>query len=137
MRLKHIASIITIFQARRDKAAIQTYSKHYLDEVYAVTVGSETLYRGNFTAGQLLEKLNDMRSVVSDGVNIRTADSWNKYAESTADGLIKGRLDILLVNAFGFWQAHDFDNAKHAYFDMMQAYTHTQNVAGSTTSIEL
>jgi glucan 1,3-beta-glucosidase len=56
----------------------------------------------------------------------------------TADDVIKGKPDILLVNAFGFWQGEEIGNATHTYFDdLMQAYTHIQSVAGSTTSIEL
>ena len=34
---------------KADKAALQQYVPQYPDQVYAVTVGSETLYRGNFT----------------------------------------------------------------------------------------
>jgi glucan 1,3-beta-glucosidase len=64
--------------------------------VYAITVGSETLYRGNFTGSQLLSKIEEVKAIVK-GTNIKvgTADSWNKYADGTADDVIKGNVDIL------------------------------------------
>lgn len=43
-----------------------------------------------------------------------------------------------LVNAFGFWQAQDINNATHTYFDdIMQAFAHIQEKSGSTSSPEL
>lgn len=119
-----------------DKAAVTTYAPQYQDTVYAVTVGSETLYRGNFTGQQLLAKIQDMKSAVS-WAKVGTADSWNKYADGTADPVIQGNPDILLVNAFGYWQGDDIGNATHQYFDdMMQAYQHIQGIAGNS-NIEL
>lgn len=71
-------------------------------------------------------------------VKVGTADSWNKYADGTADAVIQGKPDILLVNAFGFWQGQEIANASHQYFDdLMQAYQHIQDISGSTDSIEV
>ena len=43
-----------------------------------------------------------------------------------------------LVNAFGYWQSQDINNASATYLDdLQQAYGHIQDHAGSTTSIEL
>jgi len=78
-----------------DKQACQTYANQYPDQVYAVTVGSETLYRGNFTGPELLEKIMDIKSVLPSSVKVGTADSWNKFADGTADAVIKGGVDIL------------------------------------------
>lgn len=78
-----------------DKEALQTYVKDYTDQVYAVTVGSETMYRGNFTGSELLQRIMDVKSVLPSGVKIGTADSWNKFADGTADTVIKGGVDIL------------------------------------------
>ena len=65
--------------------------------VYAITVGSETLYRGNFTGPQLLSRINDIKSD-HPGVKVGTADSWNKYWDGTADALITGGVEILLAH---------------------------------------
>lgn len=77
-----------------------------------------------------------MKNAVS-WAKVGTADSWNKYADGTADAVIQGNPDILLVNAFGYWQGDDIGNATHQYFDdMMQAYQHIQGIAGNS-NIEL
>ncbi|KAK0276761.1 glycoside hydrolase 3 protein [Friedmanniomyces endolithicus] len=122
-----------------DKAAIQTYANQYADQVYAVTVGSETLYRGNFTGEQLLEKINDVKSILPSSVKIGTADSWNKYADGTADALIKsGNVDILLANAFSYWQGKEVGaGATYTYFDdVQQALGQVQSLSGSMDKIE-
>ncbi|KAI9839831.1 MAG: hypothetical protein M1819_000021 [Sarea resinae] len=119
-----------------DKAALQQYVPQYQDSVYAVTVGSETLYRGNFTGSELLSKINEIKSVLPN-TKVGTADSWNKYADGTADALITGGVDLLLVNAFAYWQSQAIDNATATFFDdVQQAIGHIQSTAGSTSSIE-
>ncbi len=120
-----------------DLSAITTYAPQFKDQVYAVSVGSESLYRGNFTGPQLSAKIQAVKSAVP-WTKVGTADSWNKYADGTADAVIQGKPDILLVNAFGYWQGDAIGNATHQYFDdMMQAYQHIQNIAGSNNNIEL
>jgi glucan 1,3-beta-glucosidase len=118
-----------------DKAAVVQYAPQYQDQVYAITVGSETLYRGNFTGAQLLEKIQDTKSAVGSGFKVGTADSWNKYQDGTADPLIKGGVDILLCNAFSYWQGQTLANSSGSFFDdIMQAFGHIQSVAGSASS---
>jgi glucan 1,3-beta-glucosidase len=121
-----------------DLAAIQKYGTAYPDTVYAVTVGSETLYRGNFTGATLAAKMQDVRKATNNLFKIGTADSWNKYADGTADAVIKSGPDILLVNAFGFWQGSAINKATNTYFDdITQAFTHIENVAGGLGKIEM
>ncbi|KAI4728553.1 putative glucan 1,3-beta-glucosidase [Aureobasidium sp. EXF-10728] len=120
-----------------DKQALQTYVPQYRDQVYGVTVGSETLYRKTFTGPQLLEKINDVRSVLPQGVKVGTADSWNKFADGTADAVIKGGVDFLLANGFAYWQASPISNATYTFFDdTQQALGHIQSVSGSLNTIE-
>ena len=92
-----------------DKNAILTYAPQYFDNVWAITIGSETLYRGTFTGDQLVEKIEDMRSAAPN-YWYGTADSWNKYQDGTADPVILAS-DILLVNAFPYWQGDTIDAA--------------------------
>lgn len=114
-----------------DKAAVVTYAPKYPKSVYAITVGSETMYRGNFTGDQLLAKIKDVKSAVPQ-FKVGTADSWNKYQDGTADPLIKGGVDILLCNAFSYWQGQTVANATKSFFDdIMQAFGHIQATAGS------
>jgi glucan 1,3-beta-glucosidase len=77
-----------------DKAAVVEYAPQYAKQIYAITVGSETLYRGNFTGPQLLEKIQDVKKAVPQ-FKVGTADSWNKYQDGTADALITAGVDIL------------------------------------------
>ena len=85
-----------------------------------MTVGSETLYRGNYTGAELLSKINEVKAILPD-TKVGTADSWNKYADGTADALIRGGVDLLMANAFAYWQGKEVDDgAQYTYFDDMQ-----------------
>ena len=112
-----------------DQIALSTYATQYTDQVYAVTVGSETLYRGNFTGAELLEKINDVKAILPNTL-VGTADSWNKYADGTADALIKGGVKLLMANAFAYWQGKEVgQGAEYTYFDdVQQAMGHIQQV---------
>jgi glucan 1,3-beta-glucosidase len=52
------------------------------------------LYRNDLTAQELLDMINDMQSTFSS-ILVGTADSWNKYADGTADPLITGGVKLL------------------------------------------
>ncbi|KAL9638305.1 MAG: hypothetical protein Q9164_001633 [Protoblastenia rupestris] len=132
---------------KADLDEIMKYAKEYSDSIYAFTVGSEGLYRQEqkpgtgYTATDILDKINQLKKALKDAgltQKVGTADSWNKYQDGTADPLITGGVDLMLVNAFGYWQSQDISNASATYLDdLQQAYGHIQSVAGSTTSIEL
>lgn len=113
-----------------DLNAIKAVANKYTDQIYAVTVGSETLYRGNFTGEELKDKIVTVKNAIPKGIKVGTADSWNKYADGTADAII-GTADIILINAFAFWQGASTENATHVYLDdMFQAITHIEKLAG-------
>ncbi|KAM5471747.1 glycoside hydrolase 3 protein [Microsporum audouinii] len=100
------------------------------DVISAITVGSESLYRGNFTGEELLGKINEVKQLFPK-IRVGTADSWNKYADGTADALIKGGVKYLLVNAFAFWQGTPIDEAPKTFFkDAYEAAKHIQTIAG-------
>ncbi|KFY19457.1 hypothetical protein V491_04422, partial [Pseudogymnoascus sp. VKM F-3775] len=48
----------------KDEAALVKYTPDYKDQVYAITVGSETMYRGNFTGPELLQRINKIKKAV-------------------------------------------------------------------------
>ena len=77
-----------------DVAALNASVPGNEDVVFGITVGSETLYRGNFTGEQLLSIIQGVQSIFPN-VLIGTADSWNKYADGTADALITGGVKLL------------------------------------------
>lgn len=115
---------------KKDLKAITDIADQYADSIYAVTVGSETLYRGNFTGEELKAKIVSVKSALPKGIKVGTADSWNKFADGTGDAII-GTADIIMVNAFAFWQGASKENATHVYLDdMFQAVSHIEKVAG-------
>jgi exo-beta-1,3-glucanase (GH17 family) len=110
--------------------AIKEVASDYQDTVYAVTVGSETLYRGNFTGEELKGKIETVKKALPKGIKVGTADSWNKFADGTADAIL-GTADIILINAFAFWQGASRDNATQVLFDdVFQATTHIEKRLG-------
>ena len=102
-----------------------------------MTVGSETLYRGNFTGAELLAKIRDVKAILPD-TKVGTADSWNKFADGTADAVIEGGVDLLMANGFAYWQGKQVgQGAEHTYFeDMAQALERVQTVGGDVGSGE-
>jgi exo-beta-1,3-glucanase (GH17 family) len=123
---------------KADVEALKTYATKYKDQVYAVSVGSETMYRRNFTGEQLLEKIMDVKDALGGAFRMATADSWNRWADGTGDAVIRGGIDIILANGFSYWQgAAAGEEAKKTYLDdMQQALGHIQEVSGSLDAIE-
>jgi glucan 1,3-beta-glucosidase len=94
-----------------------------------VTIGSEGLYRKSYTADFLVGKLNDMRSA-APGLKYGTADTWNRFADGTADPVLQVS-DVALVNAFSYWQGANIDAAAGVFQDSTgQAFDHINSVKG-------
>ncbi|KAL8660343.1 MAG: hypothetical protein Q9202_006652 [Teloschistes flavicans] len=111
--------------------------------VYALTVGSESLYRG-VSACDVFSAIDDARTTFGSIVKrVGTADSWNKFQDGTADPILTGDcpgpkprpgITFLLVNAFGYWQGQNINNATATYLDdLQQAMGHIQKLAGLNT----
>lgn len=64
------------------------------DAIEAITVGSEALYRDTFTGPELLKRIQKVEKMFPK-VRVGTADSWNKFADGTADALIEGGVKYL------------------------------------------
>jgi exo-beta-1,3-glucanase (GH17 family) len=79
-----------------DYAALQSAlsDQNNMGAVYAITVGSEALYRGSLTAQQLLSKIQNMTAAYPN-VLVGTADSWNKFQDGTADPIIQGGTKLM------------------------------------------
>lgn len=77
-----------------EKATLATVlTSEYSSTVYALTVGSESLYR-EVDACELLPRIVDARSTFGNIVKrVGTVDSWNKFADGTADPIITGNCD--------------------------------------------
>ncbi|GAB7366062.1 hypothetical protein MBLNU230_g7629t1 [Neophaeotheca triangularis] len=121
-----------------DTDALKEWVPKFTEQVYAVTVGSEALYRGNFTGQELSDKIMQVKDMMPRGVKVGTADSWNKFADGTADAVIRNGVDIVLANAFAYWQGDNVGSgAEYTFFDdVQQALGHIQEVSGSLDGIE-
>lgn len=73
----------------KEKAAIDAANPtQYGDTLYAITLGSEGIYRGTYSADDLVGWLKDMKNDYPD-VTIGTADSWNGWANGSMDSIIR------------------------------------------------
>jgi len=121
-----------------DRKALNATVSLYPDQVYGITVGSETMYRGNFTGQQLLDKINIVKNEHPSVTRIGPADSWNRFQDGTGDDLIKGGVTFILANAFAYWQgsAAGAPAIKTYFDDIQQALAKVQSIAGSLDKIE-
>ncbi|KAL8929770.1 MAG: hypothetical protein Q9208_000914 [Pyrenodesmia sp. 3 TL-2023] len=119
-----------------EKAALLSdLTPEYAPFVYALTIGSESLYR-NVTAEELLPRIKDAKTEFGKLVpRIGTVDSWNKFADGAADAILtSGVPTFLMVNAFGYWQGKDITDATATYLDdLQQAIGHIQSIVGVDT----
>ncbi|KAL8902488.1 MAG: hypothetical protein Q9207_004664 [Kuettlingeria erythrocarpa] len=116
-----------------EKAALlPDLTSEYAPYVYALTIGSESLYRG-VSAEDLLPRIKDAKTTFGKLVSrIGTVDSWNKFADGAADAILtSGVPTFLMVNAFGYWQGKDISDATATYLDdLQQAISHIERFVG-------
>jgi glucan 1,3-beta-glucosidase len=124
----------------KDFAALKSSVPGNEAVVEAITVGSETLYRGDLTGPQLHNYISAVAKQFPS-ITVGTADSWNKFADGTADDLFTTNTDAnpmvtyVLANAFAYWQGTAADQAYKTYFDDMSgAKSHIEKIAGSNAS---
>ncbi|OOG00971.1 glycoside hydrolase family 17 protein [Aspergillus carbonarius ITEM 5010] len=114
-----------------DFNALKQYVPGNEDVVTAITVGSECLYRGSITAQKLLSRIQQVQNQFKT-VTVGTVDSWNKFADGTANPIIQGGVTYFLANGFAYWQDKDINNAPATYLDdMSQAENHIKQIAGA------
>ncbi|RAL10400.1 1,3-beta-glucanosyltransferase Bgt1 [Aspergillus homomorphus CBS 101889] len=118
----------------KDFDALKQFVPGNENVVSAITVGSEALYRKSLTAQQLLNLIQQVQAQFPK-VAVGTVDSWNKFADGTADPIIQGGVTYFLANGFAYWQDVSINDAHNVYFDdVTQAKNHILQVAGSNAS---
>lgn len=60
----------------------------------AITVGSEVLYRKSLTPQSLLARIQQVQKEFPK-ITVGMVDSWNKFADGTADPIIQGGVTYL------------------------------------------
>ena len=81
---------------KKDREALLDSVPGNEDVIEAITVGSEAMYRGSMEIDALLDSIKTISEDFPD-IPVGTADSWNKFADGTADPLIIGK-DGFAVN---------------------------------------
>ncbi|KAL8984548.1 MAG: hypothetical protein Q9205_001501 [Flavoplaca limonia] len=103
-----------------EKAAlVKILTSQYTSTVYALTIGSESLYRG-VDACDLFPRIVDARSTFGSIVKrVGTVDSWNKFQDGTADPIITaighiqdlaGLNTVEIMNGETGWPGNGGDN---------------------------
>ncbi|KAK9493869.1 glycoside hydrolase superfamily [Lipomyces doorenjongii] len=121
-----------------EKAALSAYLPT-IDSSYiiAVTVGSEALYRGDLPASDLASRIDEVRTLVHgisgyENTPVGTVDSWNVLVDGANAEVIQ-TADIVIANAFSYWQGQTMANSSYSFFDdIMQALQVIQTTKGST-----
>ncbi|SCV02441.1 LAME_0H00606g1_1 [Lachancea meyersii CBS 8951] len=125
-----------------EKEALQNYLPWIKSStVRGILVGSEALYRGDLTASELSDKINDIRDFIADikdsegnsysGKAVGTVDSWNVLVDGANAEVIKSS-DLMMANAFSYWQGQTMQNASYSFFDdIMQAMQTIQTTKGA------
>lgn len=121
-----------------EKKALKEYLPKYgFDNIMGVTVGSEHMYRKEMSGTKLKAAIEEVRKIVhaipgGEKIPVGTADSWNKWIEGDAEPAISGS-DIILTNAFSYWQGQTMANSTHSFYDdIMQALNRVQTIKGDT-----
>ena len=80
----------------KDKAALQSALSDPVNAkaVYAITVGSEALYRNTLSEDKLLEKIQDMKKTFPDK-KVGFAEVWQPIRDGRADKIIKAGVDLM------------------------------------------
>jgi glucan 1,3-beta-glucosidase len=87
----------------KDNLVIASVASLYTEELYGISVGSETLYRKVFDGEQLLQKIVEIKNVLPEGSH-RIDTAWNKIVDGTADAVIAHHdVNLVLANAFAYW----------------------------------
>ncbi|KAI5811643.1 glycoside hydrolase superfamily [Peziza echinospora] len=119
-----------------EKKALSTYIPMYgTDNILAITVGSEALYRKDMKGADLAKKLEEIRALLktlgASKIPVGFADSWHMFLEGDAVPVVQAS-DIILANAFSYWQGQSMANSSHSFFDdIMQALDRIQTIKGS------
>lgn len=93
--------------------------KKFATSIHAITVGSEHLYRKDLTATQLAGYIRDVRAILAHqgiSVPVGTADTWELWTQDGNEEVLEAS-DIVLANAFSYWQGQPPANATNSYFD--------------------
>jgi exo-beta-1,3-glucanase (GH17 family) len=71
-------------------------------------VGSETLLRNDLSEDQLIEYIKRVKQAVPAGVNVTTADTYDKLLKHPR---VMAECDVIMYNSYPYWEGISIDNA--------------------------
>ncbi|KTW30166.1 hypothetical protein T552_04075 [Pneumocystis carinii B80] len=93
--------------------------QEHVPYIYAISVGSEVLYRKDYSDDVLLSQITTVRNLLNQmnfqTIKVGMADTWNVFADGTANRII-GALDIAFVNSFPYWQGFAVEHSTYTFF---------------------
>lgn len=112
-----------------EKAALQSaIQAHGHSWIYAISVGSEDLYRGDTTASTLAGQVYDVRGMVRQyGVTqpVGHVDTWTAWVNSTNSAVITA-VDFLGMDGYPYFQYSSIGDAPSVFWTSVN---NTKNVA--------
>ncbi|KAG4305159.1 hypothetical protein PORY_001329 [Pneumocystis oryctolagi] len=101
-------------QFENEKRILKTHLLKYSIYIYAITVGSESLYRKDYSDDTLANKILDVRLMLNgmgiSNIKVGTADTWNVFADGTAVRVIQAS-DVIFINTFPYWQGVSIEDS--------------------------
>lgn len=125
-------------------ALLSAIADHGWDWIVAISVGSESLYRGDITASDLTGKIQDVRGMLealsgypSGGIEVGHVDTTNAWYDDSNDAVIRA-CDFIGVDVYPYFQSEDnnaISNAGNLFKDAVSQSKSAVAAAGGTASV--
>lgn len=133
----HFASEIASLKINLPKISV--------DNVKGFIVGSETIFRNEMTPDQLLSRIRVIKQTLSSlhdkngksfsTVPVGIADTWNVLIDGRNHEVLR-EADIVLANAFSYWQAQSPGNASYSFVDDVMQILQTYQTVKNSTNVQ-
>ncbi|KAG1463505.1 hypothetical protein G6F46_000776 [Rhizopus delemar] len=97
-------------------------SDYNVQNIEAIIVGSEVIYRGDVSSDQLTEYINQVKEVVHPlGIQVTTSDVYYKFEPNVVSAV-----DFIMMNAFPYWEGTNISEAPNTLFEH---YMHVKSLS--------
>lgn len=125
-------------------ALLDAIADHGWDWIVAISVGTESLYRGDISATSLTSKIRDVRGMLkalegypSDGIEVGHVDTTNAWYKDANNDVIRA-CDFIGVDVYPYFQTEDNNEIKNAGNLFKNAVSQSKNAvaaAGGRASV--
>ncbi|KAG5517889.1 hypothetical protein PMAC_000344 [Pneumocystis sp. 'macacae'] len=107
-------------QFTNEKEVLKKHLPSYSSYIYAIAVGSEVLYRNDYSDDVLTKQIVSVKELLGElglsNIKVGTADTWNIFATDAANSVVKAS-DIIFVNLFPYWQGVTINDSPATFFN--------------------